>query len=252
MTKRGRRKARASATVLVALASLAVVMAAAIPLARAVSDGAPDEPAIAAAPAIPVDVAEEHGATATERVDQEWVTRVASSTGIPARALVAYASAELVVATEQPDCGIEWNTLAGIGGVESRHGSYGGADLSADGWVTPRIVGPALDGDGFAEIGDTDGGEWDGDVEWDRAVGPMQFIPETWRHWGADGNGDGQRNPNQIDDAALAAARYLCHSGPMVDAPQWRDAIFTYNPLHSYVDDVAADASEYARLAEID
>jgi membrane-bound lytic murein transglycosylase B len=252
MTRRVRRKPRAWTSALVAVVALGAVTAGAVPLARSVAQGSPEAPAIAAAPAIPVDPAAGVEAVGEERVDGAWVTRVAEATGIPARALAAYASADLVLAAEQPDCGIGWNTLAGVGNVESRHGSYGGATLSDDGWVAPRIVGPALDGDGFAEIGDTDGGRWDGDVEWDRAVGPMQFIPETWRHWGADGNGDGERNPNQLDDAALAAARYLCNSGPMVDPSQWRDALFTYNPLQQYVDDVAAHASEYARLAEPD
>ncbi|WP_447407116.1 lytic murein transglycosylase, partial [Clostridium perfringens] len=83
------------------------------------------------------------------------------------------------------------------------------------------IRGPALDGDGVAAIADTDGGRWDGDTLWDRAVGPMQFIPDTWSRWGADGNGDGAADPNQIDDAALATARYLCGASAMTDAAGW-------------------------------
>ena len=47
----------------------------------------------------------------------------------------------------------------------------------------------------------------------DRAVGPMQFLPASWARYGADGNGDGVRDPHQLDDAALAAAAYLC-AGP--------------------------------------
>ncbi|MDJ1114564.1 lytic transglycosylase domain-containing protein [Microbacterium dauci] len=253
MAKRSRRRTRRStgAAVVVAVAaaaSLAVVVAVAVPLAGAISEGAPDEPRPIAVPGLPVDPAIESADDG--HADDAWVERVSADTGIPARALRAYAAADLALSDEQPECGIVWNTLAGIGSVESRHGSYGGATLEADGWVTPRIVGPALDGDGFAEIGDTDGGEWDGDTEWDRAVGPMQFIPETWRRWGADGNGDERRDPNHIDDAALAAARYLCASGPMTEAESWRDAIFSYNPLTRYVDDVAETATEYARLAE--
>lgn len=181
--------------------------------------------------------------------DRQWVERVAEVTGIPSRALQAYASADLTLAVEQPDCGIAWNTLAGIGAVESGHGSHGSSALASDGWVSPRIVGPALNGDGVAAIADTDGGAWDGDDVWDRAVGPLQFIPETWRHWGADGNLDGIRDPNHIDDAALAAGRYLCHSGSMDGTEAWRAAILRYNPLTAYVDSVAARATEYATLA---
>lgn len=185
-----------------------------------------------------------------DRVDGAWVDRISAATGIPPRALVAYASADLTIDAEQPACGIGWNTLAGIGRIESEHGSYGGAVLGEDGYPRPAIRGIPLNGDGVAAIADTDAGAWDGDVVWDRAVGPMQFIPETWSHWGADGNGDGAADPNQIDDAALAAARYLCASGSMTDVEGWRAAVFSYNHLEVYVDDVAAVANAYASAAD--
>ena len=41
----------------------------------------------------------------------------------------------------------------------------------------------------------------------------MQFIPSTWMIYGADGNGDGIKDPFNIFDAALAAANYLCDAG---------------------------------------
>jgi membrane-bound lytic murein transglycosylase B len=63
----------------------------------------------------------------------EWASRAAPAVGIPARALVAYGSAELVVRSAQPGCKISWATLAGIGRIESNHGRYGGAILGADG-----------------------------------------------------------------------------------------------------------------------
>ncbi|GAA2066844.1 lytic transglycosylase domain-containing protein [Microbacterium hatanonis] len=180
------------------------------------------------------------------RVDAAWSARVAAAVGIPRRALEAYALADLVVDAEQPGCGIGWNTLAGIGAIETDHGRHGGAALGDDGYPSPAIRGPQLDGNGNAAIRDTDGGAWDGDAVWDRAVGPMQFIPDTWARWGADANGDGAADPNQIDDAALAAARYLCHSGSMTTTEGWRAAVFSYNHLDVYVDDVAAVANRYA------
>lgn len=188
-------------------------------------------------------------AVAVRRADPAWVARTASQTGIPARALAAYASADLTVAAEQPRCRIAWNTIAAIGSVESSHASEGGAVLTASGATDIPIRGPVLNGDGVAAIKDTDGGAWDGDSLWDRAVGPMQFIPSTWRDWAADGNGDGVADPNQIDDAALAAARYLCASGPMDTPAGWRAAVFSYNHSDAYVNNVATTANQYAAVA---
>jgi membrane-bound lytic murein transglycosylase B len=181
-----------------------------------------------------------------QQADATWVAATADAAGIPPRALAAYASAAATLAVEQPDCQIGWSTLAGIGHIESGHASHGGVELLEDGYTDDPIRGPALDGGDFQAIGDSDNGRWDGDDQWDRAVGPLQFIPQTWATWGADGNGDGQADPNQIDDAALAAARYLCHSGDLTTSQSWQDAIFTYNHDTAYVADVAAAASQYA------
>ncbi|WP_173923038.1 lytic transglycosylase domain-containing protein [Agromyces sp. Marseille-P2726] len=179
-------------------------------------------------------------------VDPEWTSRIAEATGIPQRALLAYALAHVALAEEEPECGIDWATIAAIGSVESRHGSHGGRALDENGSVQPAIIGRALDGDGVAKIADTDGGLLDGDTSWDRAVGPMQFIPSTWAKWGSDANGDGMADPNQIDDAAQAAARYLCASGSMTSPEGWRAAVYSYNHDNDYVDKVARVANEYA------
>lgn len=181
--------------------------------------------------------------------DPAWVEQTSQSTGIPVRALQAYATAHLIIQIEQPDCGLSWNTLAGIGLIETAHGSHGGAVLGTDGRPEPPIRGAALDGNGVAAIPDTDGGSWDGDAVWDRAVGPMQFIPDTWSRWGVDADGDGRADPNQIDDAALAAGRYLCASGEMRSVDGWRGAVFSYNHLDTYVDAVAEAANRYATSA---
>ena len=217
--------------------------AVAVEVSGAVSTGEADQTATTVSPP------SGEAAALSVRVDAAWSARVAASTGIPQRALEAYALADLVIDAEQSGCGIGWNTLAGIGAIESDHGRHGGAVLEGDGYPSPPIRGPQLDGNGNAAIGDTDRGAWDGDTEWDRAVGPMQFIPDTWSRWGADGNGDGVADPNQIDDAALAAARYLCHSGAMTSTEGWRAAIFSYNHLDAYVNDVAAVANRYAEAS---
>lgn len=183
------------------------------------------------------------------RPDPTWLSQVSQATEIPERALAAYASAQIRLAAEQPTCRVGWNTLAGIGAVESGHGSFGGAVLLEDGTTDRDIVGPALNGQGFRAISDTDGGRYDGDAVWDRAVGPMQFIPQTWQQWAADGNGDGVAHPGQIDDAVLAAARYLCVSGDLARAEVWRRAIFSFNHSDEYVAAVATRATAYAERA---
>jgi len=165
--------------------------------------------------------------------------------------LLAYASADLTIEAQQPSCALGWNTLAAIGTVESANGTYGGATLLANGYTSKPIIGVPLNGGKFggskvAAIPDTDHGKLDGDTRWDHAVGPLQFIPSTWARWGADGNGDGVASPDQIDDAALTAARYLCASGTMTTSASWRAAVFSYNQSNAYVNEVASIANRYA------
>ncbi|WP_448811395.1 lytic transglycosylase domain-containing protein [Agromyces bauzanensis] len=182
-------------------------------------------------------------------VDPAWASEQAARIGIPLRALLGYAGAELAMRTEAPGCRIGWSTLAAIGNLESGHGTHAGSALDVAGVARPAIFGPELDGGDYERIDDTDGGRIDGTAATDRAVGPMQFIPSTWAEWGADGNGDGVADPQQIDDAALAAAGYLCHSGDLSDAAVWRTAVYSYNHVDAYVDAVADAANEYASRA---
>ncbi|EMD23693.1 hypothetical protein C791_6779 [Amycolatopsis azurea DSM 43854] len=170
-----------------------------------------------------------------------------SATGIPTTALAAYTNAASVLARRDPSCGLPWSMLAGIGRVESNHGRFGGATLGADGYPSPPIRGIPLDGrPGVALIRATDGGKWTGDPVFERAVGPMQFIPSTWRSAGADGNGDGAADPNNIHDAALAAAGYLCSgSGDLRTDAGARAAVFRYNHSQSYVTTVLSLARDY-------
>jgi membrane-bound lytic murein transglycosylase B len=210
--------------------------------------GDSDRPPAGAASA-PVDAAvvpERPATSALLAVSRDWAAAAASATGIPERALVGYAGAALALQREQPSCGLGWNTLAALGWIESGHGTHDGATIGPNGVATPAITGPALDGADYDDISDTDGGAYDGDPRWDRAVGPLQFIPSTWREWGSDGSGDGTADPQQIDDAALAAARYLCHYGALTEPSTWRTAVFAYNHVETYVDSVAVTADQYA------
>jgi membrane-bound lytic murein transglycosylase B len=167
--------------------------------------------------------------------------------GIPLATLDAYLRAEGTLLFERSGCGIRWWMLAGIGRVESNHGRYGGAQLGANGDTVPRIVGIPLDGaPGVAAIGDSDGGLLDGDAGWDRAVGPMQFIPSTWRRYAADGNGDGRTDPHNVYDAALGAGRYLCTAaGHMGDDASLTRAYLSYNHSDAYAANVLYLAREY-------
>ena len=179
-----------------------------------------------------------------------WATALGPAVGIPPTALAAYGRAQLAVSAADPKCGLAWPTLAAIGWVESHHGQVGGAQLLADGRSDPPIVGVALNDAPGRDIGlvrDTDDGALDGDATYDRAVGPMQFLPGTWAVWGSDGDGDALRDPYDIDDAALAAARYLCASGTdLRTGTAWRAAIFSYNHSESYVAQVWSAANSYA------
>ncbi|WP_185899724.1 lytic transglycosylase domain-containing protein, partial [Streptomyces sp. WAC07061] len=154
--------------------------------------------------------------------------------GIPASVLAAYRAAEQRVAADDPGCGLRWQLLAAIGKVES--GQARGGQVDAAGTTLRPILGPVLDGNGFANISDTDRGAFDGDTRYDRAVGPMQFIPSTWAAWGQDANGDGRRDPNNVHDAALAAGRYLCAGGRDLRTGAGLDrAVLSYNQSGEYL-----------------
>ncbi|PVE05334.1 lytic transglycosylase domain-containing protein [Streptomyces scopuliridis] len=157
--------------------------------------------------------------------------------GIPASVLAAYKQAEQSLAETKPGCNLPWQLLAAIGKVES--GQARGGRVDANGTTLAPILGPVLNGNGFANISDTDNGAYDGDSTHDRAVGPMQFIPSTWATWGRDANGDGRKDPNNIYDAALAAGEYLCHADRdlSVDA-DLRQAILSYNHSQEYLSTV--------------
>ena len=180
-----------------------------------------------------------------------WANTVGPRVGIPPRALAAYAAAERAVHDSSPGCRLSWVTLAGIGAVESGHGTHGAATIRDDGGVRPQVIGPALDGSAdLGAVSDTDDGSLDGDTAWDRAVGPMQFLPQTWADWGSDADEDGSVNPHSLDDASLAAARYLCASGQDTATGEgWADAVFSYNHSTGYVRQVYAHAQMYAALS---
>ena len=170
---------------------------------------------------------------------------------IPAEALAAYKAAAGRLAAEQPQCHLEWPLLAAIGRIESDHGRDITGQIVQAGFVHQAILGPVLNGtDGNALIRDTDHGVLDGNKQFDRAVGPMQFIPSTWRIFGRDGNGDGRADPNNISDAALATATYLCAGGrDLQQGDELRAAILGYNHSTDYLRAVVAWMAVYSGKA---
>lgn len=166
--------------------------------------------------------------------------------GIPATVLAAYKQAERTIAGSDPGCHVPWQLLAAIGKVES--GQARGGRVDAEGTTLSPILGPVLNGVGFANISDTDNGAYDDDSTHDRAVGPMQFIPSTWETWGQDANADGRRDPNNIYDAALAAGRYLCADGRDLAVKSDLDqAILGYNHSREYLRTVLSWFEYYKR-----
>ncbi|MFE5187697.1 lytic transglycosylase domain-containing protein [Streptomyces sp. NPDC056628] len=162
------------------------------------------------------------------------VTPAAGEAGIPATVLDAYKKAAATLRASKPGCNLPWELLAAIGKVES--GQARGGRVDANGTTLSKILGPQLNGVGFANISDTDGGAYDGDSRYDRAVGPMQFIPSTWAWAGRDGNGDGRKDPNNVYDAALAAGHYLCRFGwDLSTAGDLDRAILSYNNSQDYL-----------------
>ena len=153
--------------------------------------------------------------------------------GIPGIMLAAYQRAQKILASQQPGCHLPWWLLAGIGQIES--GQADGGLVDAQGNTLVPILGPVLDGtSGNAAIPGSGGG-------WERAEGPMQFIPSTWSIWGHGGN------PNNVYDAALTAGRYLCAGGGNLSTSAGQvAAVFSYNHSDSYVQQVLARAYAYS------
>jgi len=171
---------------------------------------------------------------------------------LPPVVMAAYESAASRANMLFPSCSITWPLLAGIGEIESHHGASGGSDRPGwNGIEKPPILGLRLNGShGIRAIKDSDRGKYDGDRKWDRAVGPMQFLPGTWKTFGVDADGDGIANPQSIRDSAAAAADYLCKGNANLGDPtQLAAAIYSYNAADWYVSDVLTLMSRYADLA---
>lgn len=177
----------------------------------------------------PVDMGTQSG---TQLVAQHDMPDLPSIRGIPEIALAAYRNAELRLAQLEPECGLTWDLLAGIGRIESGHADGGNTD--AAGTTRFPILGPALNGtlSGNEVIRDPAGG-------YVRAIGPMQFLPSTWHAYAAPG-----ADINNVFDAALTAGKYLCSGGLNLRDPAQRlRAVLRYNNSMAYAQNVLDWAS---------
>ncbi|MCW2830874.1 MAG: hypothetical protein JWP31_1566 [Aeromicrobium sp.] len=183
-----------------------------------------------------------------ERAGEAGTVKTLSTNGIPASALSAYRRAETLLGKADESCNLPWNLVAAIGRVESNHGRINGNALDSDGIAQPGIYGIPLNGaNGTAKISDTDNGTLDKNSVYDRAVGPMQFIPGTWKTVGVDSDNDGKKNPQSIDDAATSAGIYLCAgSDDLSKTGGAAAAVKRYNHSDSYVDLVLKISAAYA------
>ena len=105
--------------------------------------------------------------------------------------------------------GLSWTVLAAIGQVESGHGRN-----------------PSTSSAG--------------------AMGPMQFLPSTFAHYGVDGNHDGVLDIMDPYDAIFSAANYLCANGAGRGGDALYSAIWHYNHADWYVQMVLTLARQYA------
>jgi hypothetical protein len=186
-------------------------------------------PSLAIAPAPTVAV---HGGGAASAPVVRLPTRLhVAASAIPRVVLAAYVNAAKMTNQVEPQCQVRWQVLAGIGYIESDNARSGGsANPHWDGIANPPIYGPVIAGH----------------PRWGRAVGPMQFLPSTWAVFGVDADGDGVRNPQDIDDAALAAAHYLCTASPELSRPRnLIRAIHAYNHSYAYVRAVLTATASY-------
>lgn len=160
-------------------------------------------------------------------------TTLAGGLGIPERVLAAYRNAETQTPVLAAGCEVSWTVTAGIWKITANHTNLAGHTLSSDGRVTPPLTHPPSD-DSTEE-----------------RLGPGGIPASVWSEIGVDGGKDGRVDPQQVDDAALTAAIYLCHLTPggVLDDAGLSVALAGYNPQPGWAERVMAWINYYRSLA---
>jgi hypothetical protein len=152
-----------------------------------------------------------HGARGVMAAQSATPLAASSTPDIPANLLPVYQAAA------QTCPGLDWAVLAGIGKVESNHG---------------RSNAPGV------HSGANSAG----------AMGPMQFLLPTWDRFQVPAPGHLVASVYDPLDSIYTAANYLCHLGAgTTNVIKLRQAIFGYNHLWTYVDNVLGWADTYRR-----
>jgi len=118
-------------------------------------------------------------------------------------------------AAQGSNCNISANILHAVGRAASNNGQLDGHQFDSAATLEPALFGQTGDGTqtNLAVLVDSDEGLIDGDVVWDRPVGPFQILPASWERYGFDANHDGLADPQNLWDAAASAANFLCEMG---------------------------------------
>jgi hypothetical protein len=174
----------------------------------------------------------------------------AAGTDIPQIVLQAYQHAADMSAFLHPSCHLSWQDLAALGRIESDNAQHANTRIAANGDTYPPILGPPLDGSGGnAALPLPPLSYYDGPGPWEEAVGPMQFLPTSWTSVAMVGGSDPTPDPNNVFDAAISAANYLCRAvgpaGRLDTTSGLETAYYSYNHSDSYVAEALSNATYY-------
>ena len=181
---------------------------------------------------------------------QDWSHKRSGPYDIPETALRAYAYAAWAVA-KQKNCNLGWPTLAALGESLSNHGRANDSQLGDDGTTTVPLRGLNLfDPAHPQEVADTDAGFFDGDPTKDIPIGPLQIMPSRWEQFNAAVEPDAKPNPDNINDASLTLAGFLCSVGDPSTPDGWANGVQQINANPEFVKQVHAIAKKYSRLCK--